>query len=111
MNTLIQVVQDIVMTGQTVIHVKKVINALVDVIRVWVRIRVNIFVTVLAGILTMNRDMKLLGTDKPGGPSQPRNQCEKTQCQRKYQGFLGDCLCEPGCFLRRFHRGVESLAV
>ncbi|MFO7740221.1 MAG: hypothetical protein R6V46_17200 [Desulfatiglandaceae bacterium] len=44
---------------------KEIIRAFVDVIRVRVKILVNIFMTVPAGILTMNRGMEFRGADEP----------------------------------------------
>jgi hypothetical protein len=65
--SLIEILQNVIMTCQAVLRIKKVRRLLVNIGRIGVLWAiVDICVAVMARILSMDRGMKFLAIDKPG---------------------------------------------
>ena len=63
MNSLIHVFRNIVMTSQTMIHMKEPHPLFIHIIRIRMGIPLDVLVTILAGNLTVGRNMKFFTAD------------------------------------------------
>jgi hypothetical protein len=80
--TPFEVIQDALMAGKAMVHMKKIADALVDIFRIRVEGPVpNLFVAVPAGGPTVRGDMKFPGIDEPGG------RCGRANPQKAYHRY------------------------
>jgi hypothetical protein len=86
MGSFIDLFQDINVAVFTQLYTEEVLDALVDVPRIWMRLLCNLPMAFHAGCLSMGRNMESFGINQPPGsgilyPAQKRNRGEDKQTE------------------------------